>query len=224
MSVSKKAKAEDMAHMRRLKKLTPKARFKDVSKLDQYIITARTLSHQLAELRKSIGGWQGKIASGYQITVRTIDRRYVETDPATGFLTRSSVQKIKRAVSNAFKKSIGSDTQFMFVIEQQDKGGSACAPHIHALSNIPFKPGTIPELKKRLHKVAGESDKETVKLDPLSVYSKHHSEYAPGEGHYRRTASYGSKNDNSHHFRSKSLLVHVHAHFEELKKRYGILP
>lgn len=222
MSVSRISKSADAAHIRRFKKLRPKARFKELSKRDQYIVTARTLAHMLDETRKTIGGPTGKITGGYRLTLGVIDARYIEIDPATGLLTRNSVRKIKRAVANAFKGALGRDAIFMFTIEQRNKAGHPVSPHIHALAVVPFRFGSVPDLKRRLYKIAGADDSDTIKSAHISVWGKRRLELAPAEADFRRTALYDTKNDQTEIYRSRALMVHVHQHFEVLKKHYKV--
>lgn len=220
MAVSKKARAADEAFVRRFKKLRPKARFKELSKGDQYVVTARTLAHMLAKTRKTIGGPLGKVTSGHRFTIRTIAPRYIEVDPTTGLLTKNSVKKIKRAVANAFRDALGDEALFMFTIEQHDKAGVPTLAHLHAIAVVPFRLGNISDLKRRLHRVAGEDEPSTVKVQALSIWGQRHNEMAPAEADFRRAALYDRKDDRSETFRSKALLVHVHERFEELKKHY----
>lgn len=222
MAVSRISKAADAAHIRRFKKLRPKARFKELSKGDQYIVTARTLAYMLDETRKAIGGPLGKITSGYRLILRSIDARYIEFDPMTDLLTRNSVRKIKRTVANAFRGALGHEALFMFTIEQQDKDGLLISPHVHALAIVPFRSGSLVDLKRRLHRVAGDDDPDTIMSKHISVWGKGPLELAPAEADFRRAALYDTKNDQSEIYRSKALLVHVHQHFERLKKHYKV--
>ncbi|MFC4671019.1 hypothetical protein ACFO5X_20890 [Seohaeicola nanhaiensis] len=203
-----------------MKRLRPKARFKELIKPDQYVVTSAALSDRLRILRDSRGGMSAKLANGYQITVREIDPRYVVRDTVTGLLTRESVQDIKRVVSRAFKKVLGRDAEFMFIIEQQDKAGGLTAPHIHALALHPFMSNVIPKLRPKFYKIAGTDDPKTVHFQLLTRIGSHPMEYSPAETHFRGAASYAVKNDFSEAYRSKALMVHVHAFFERYKERF----
>jgi len=223
MGVSKEAGRADVAFTRRFKKLTPGARFKSMTKGDQYVVTARTLSDQLVVLRDTIGREQnGALANGTQVTIREIHIKYVEIDPGTGLLTRSSASRIKRAVANALKSVLGKDAMFMFTIEQQDKEGNPCSPHVHALINAPFRGEVSKKLKIKLHKFAGSDKDGTVEIQTMFRWRKRRNELSPADADYRRVAQYAAKNDQTVFYRSKTLMEHVHARFEELKKHHGI--
>lgn len=217
MGVSPKAKAEDTKFLRRFKKLRPKARFKELSKQDQFVITAHAFSKLLARPKK------GGLDLGQMITVRTIDPRYVEREAASGWLTKNSELKIKRAATDAFKRVLGKDACFMFVIEQQDKEGNPCAPHIHALAKMTLLKHNIHALEAELQKVAGDNQPNTIRFTRSWCWiSKHPSERNPGEADLRRAAQYFCKNDQTKQCRSQSLMQHVHETFEELKRHHGV--
>jgi len=222
MAVSRTARRADAAHIRRFKKLRPKARFKELTKGDQYIVTARTLSHQLKQRRGAVGVKWAELTSSRRYTIRTIAPRYVEIDSTTGFLTEASIRKIKRAVANAFKAAFGPEALFMFTIEQQDKDGLPIAPHVHAIAVEPYDLGNIANLMMRLHRIAGEDEPNTVMIQRLAIWGERDFGLGLAEADFRRVALYDSKNNRSVTYRSKELLVHVHEHFEELKKHYKV--
>lgn len=217
MGVSRRAKAEDLKYLRRFKKLRPKARFKEQSRQDQCVCIARALSGQLLQPMKY------GIVYGQMITVRSIDPRYIEIDTTSGWLTEKSVNKIKRKVATAFKRVLGADGCFMFAIEQQDKDGNPCAPHIHAIGNFTLLKHNRNVLEAELHKVAGESDPDTVSFSPpwFSI-RKQWNVRTPRDADYRRAANYLCKNDQTKTYRSENLMQHVHETFEELKRHHGV--
>ncbi len=202
-----------------MKTLAPKARFKSLSKVDQYTVTARTLAHLLGQ-RKREDPRRRVMYFAYHIAVGSIDRRYLEFDPATGLLTANSIKKIKRATAASLKSSLGRDAYFMFAIEQQDKAGRIMAPHLHILTVALFTKLYHQELLTKLARVAGDDSPGTIEVRKYSALVKRSNELAWNEADTRRLALYSMKNDATAIYRSKSLLSHVHARFDELKQHH----
>lgn len=212
------ARSLDQRHQRRIKKVTLKARFKSLTPLDQYTVTARALSALGDEARKKMPYNKSKLFHSHHITIGSIASRYISFDPRSGSLTNESIRKIKRAVSDATKLAIGKDAIFMFSIEQQDKTGGTCEPHIHMLANIYILPD-ISKLRSKLCGIAGASARNTVQFKRITKLDKHHAETSKGEAAARRVALYGVKNANSRTYRASALMKHVHSVFEDIKSK-----
>ena len=216
MAISNQARAADIRHIRQFKKLTPKARFKSLPKADQYVVYARALADIREEdSRKARSPIAFFIRS---ITIASIADKYLEFEPATGRLTKDSIRKIKRAFSNAFKASLGQEAYFMYAIEQQDKKGMACIPHMHGMA---ITPQLSPTLAANLQKVAGSSAKGSVKLEILSKLPLKPKERVLGDTDVRRWAQYSVKNDLTVVCRSRALIQRMPPSFEGLKGYYG---
>ncbi len=218
--VSKLAKNKDAAHQRRIKKINPKQRFKALSKADQYIVTARALADILKQKREEKG--QRHVWSGCHVTVNQLKANLIEIDPATGVLKQSSVMKIKRAMADAIKRTLGPDAAFMMVVEDRDKLGAPVEPHVHIIAMKHFRLGGMQNLRKALYKVAEKSDEKTVKVNDLSPVTgyKRHLERVRDEADFRRTAGYNTKNEDSRFYRSKIVLEHVPETWEALTAHY----
>lgn len=102
---TKLAKDKDAAHIRRIKKATPKQEFKTLSKADQYIAIGRALA-DLLNLNPQEKGKKHEWA-GLHVAINKLKAGQIETDPATGLLAQSSIMKIKRAVANPVKRIVG---------------------------------------------------------------------------------------------------------------------
>lgn len=220
MTVSKIAKSKDDAHVRRMKKAKPKQRFKTLSKVDQYIVTGRALADLLNQKRKEKGKkheW-----TGLYLVVSQFKASYIEVDPATGLLTQSAIMKIKRAMANAIKRVLGPDAAFAMAIEFHDKTGLPVEPHGHIIVIKHLYQGTMKDLEKALHKIAGNSDPGTVDIQYLSKHAgyKHHLARVRDEADFRRTAGYDAKNEHTRFYRSKTVLTHVPGIWEALKAHY----
>jgi hypothetical protein len=219
VAIAKFAKNMDATHIKHMKKLRPKARFKTLSKADQYTVTARTLAHMLGRLKKENPRTRTMFFA-YHVTTEKIDRRYLSFDPVTGFLTDDSFRRIRRATARAMKSSLGKDAYFMFAMEQQDKYGSICAPHLHILAVAELIPGRNRILREDLSKLTGDDSPGVVEVQRYSSLTKRANELAWNEADTRRLALYAMKNDQTRVYRSRNLLDEVHARFEELKRYY----
>lgn len=218
--VSKLAKNKDAAHIRRMKKVRPKQRFKTLSKLDQYIVAGRALAKMLDQERRVKGKkfeW-----SGMHIVVNKLKPCHIETDPTTGLLTQSAIMKIKRAMANAIKRILGPDTAFIMAIEYQNKVGAPIEPHVHIIAIKHLFRGALKDVRAALHRVAGNSDSDTVDIQYLSKHPgyKRHLERIRNEADFRRTAGYGAKNEDSRFYRSKAVIAHIPETWESLKTYY----
>ncbi len=209
------ARSLDQRHQRRIKKVTPKARFKSLTPQDQYTVTARALSALGDEARKKMPYNKSKLFHSYHITIGSIASGHTSIDPSSGLLTNGSIKKIKRAVATAAKLAIGKDAIFMFSIEQQDKNGNPCEPHIHMLANLYTVPD-ISKLRSKFYRIAGKIERNTVKFQRTTSLKKS-NETSKGEAAARRVALYGVKNADSRTYRTSALMKHVHGVFEDIK-------
>lgn len=203
-----------------MEKVTPKKRFKTLSKLDQYIVTGRALADLLDNKRQIKG--QRHEWTGIHVTVEKLKASLIELDPATGLPTQTSVMKIKRAVANAIRRTLGSDAAFIMAIEYRDKLGAPVPPHVHVMAIKHLFQGYTRDIRTALHKVAGDSDPKTVKVSFLSPHAryKRHLERVRNEADFRRTAGYGAKNEDTRFYRSKTVLTHVPEIWDSLKAHY----
>ncbi len=215
MKTSKISDSADLAHKRRLAKVTPKARFKTLNKRDQYTVYARTLSSLLGAERKR-NYRQSMLHHGYHITVSNL-RPSLLIKGADGDLEARTVAKIKRAVSNCFKQHISKDAAFMFVIEEKDKQENGVEAHVHAIANMRAYP-TVARLRKGLLRLTDGSKAKSVKIQRMTELKQRWNERAPSEKEYRKTALYIMKNTGSRTYRSKALMTHLNDTFEALKK------
>lgn len=199
--------------------LSPKARFKSLSKVDQFTVTARTLAHEFDLWRKATGS-TGSMVFAHNFTMEKLRTDLVEYDASGLWLTTQSIKRIKLAVSRAIKRSLGREAKFMFAIEQQDKNGEPVRPHVHGLAVMRFQPLYHRDLKTRLQHVAGDDSRGVVQISKYSSLVKHGTARIHSEADTRRLALYAAKNNRTVFYRSKPLLVLVHAHFEDLKRHY----
>jgi hypothetical protein len=219
MTISEAAAKADKAHSNSLKKLTPKARFKSLSRADQFIVAARTLADQLEAWKKRARFSERRMLFCHSFTLSQIAPRYIVIDPKTGLVTSQSIAKVKRALANAVKQSLGSEASFMFAIEQQDRAGERCAPHVHGLVNARFIPLDHKDFVARLAAVAGDDGPGTVSVKKISSLTKQPRERAWSDPSIRRFAQYATKNCHTVHYRSAPLMRDVPETYEALKRR-----